>query len=108
MTFKAEQLDLFPRDKPEKLMAFLAGKLPGTDLIGVSDVAGACNVSVHLVYGWIDEGMVQAVNFGSTKRPYWRVYRRSVLALMQSRLAGSEMVMEQAESGKQKAERGAR
>jgi hypothetical protein len=81
----AVQLDLIPPEPPKNILETIDAKLPRRDWISVSDVAIAANVSVTLVYAWIDEGLVQSVNVGATKS-YHRIFRPSVIKFYQSRL----------------------
>ena len=85
----AKQLELLPREKPADLMAYFKGRLPAAALLAVSDVASCLNVSTTLIYAWIEAGEVQAVNLGSSDRPYWKIYRQSVLDALGHKLAGN-------------------
>jgi len=53
-------------------------------------VAAACNISVQTVRNWIDAELVEAVNVGSGDRPFWKVYRPSVLRHMERKVNGGE------------------
>jgi len=81
-----QQLDLIPREVPKTLLASLEAKLPQREHISVSDVAIAANVSVTLVYAWIEEGLIEAVNIGTGGKNFWKVYRPSVVAFYRKRL----------------------
>jgi len=54
-------------------------------VVGTADVAIACNVSMGLIYAWIDEGLIKAVNVGTTDRPYYRIHSQSVVTFLESR-----------------------
>ncbi|HRZ55998.1 MAG TPA: helix-turn-helix domain-containing protein [Candidatus Paceibacterota bacterium] len=84
------QKDLLPREAPEKVMAFFQARLPHNELLSVVDVAAACNISVQTVRNWIDAELVEAVNVGSGDRPFWKVYRPSVLRHMERKVNGGE------------------
>jgi hypothetical protein len=82
------QPELFARESAATLLAAVCARLPNSELVSVSDVATACNVSVTLVYTWIEEGLVHAVNLGSESKTYWKVFRPSVVDFWTRRLAG--------------------
>jgi hypothetical protein len=67
---------------PPSMRDYLRGRLPAKELLNVIDVALACDVCVSKVYLWIDEKMVQAVDIGTTQKPYWKIYRPSVIKLI--------------------------
>jgi hypothetical protein len=68
---------------------FVSGRLPAADLVAVSDVAGALNVSADKVRAWIDDGSVAALNIGTARKPLYRVLRMSVVDLVSRRQAGA-------------------
>lgn len=71
------------KTRPE--LAPLLRALPQGPLLSVSDVAVALGVSVDLVYAWIDEGKVLRTNLGSTKKPFYKIQRDSLVAFLSTR-----------------------
>ena len=71
------------------ISAAVARRLGGKDLAPTATVAAACNVSAETVRGWIEEGMVDAVNVGTGGRPQWQVFVPSVVAFYEERLVGA-------------------
>ena len=84
----AVQLDLLPPVPPKDIMALIEAKLPKSDWVTVSNVALAGNISVGLVYAWIEEGLIEAVNVGVPGRSYYKIYRPTVIAFYHKRLGG--------------------
>jgi hypothetical protein len=76
------QPDLLKLPAAPNMREFLRGRLPHNELLNVSDVAVACDVCVSKVYLWIDERMVDAIDIGTSQKPYWKIYRPSVLKLI--------------------------
>jgi hypothetical protein len=79
---------LSPEIHPTALAAILA-RLPQRELVNVSDVAVACNVSVSTVYSWLEAGDVESINLGGRDRAYFKLFRPSVVRFLQRR-AGAE------------------
>jgi hypothetical protein len=52
----------------------------------VSEVAGVCNVGSRLVLAWLQQGLIEGVNVGSAKKPYFRIYAPSVVKFVEKRL----------------------
>lgn len=71
------------KKRPE--LSPLLRALPQQPLLSVSDVAVALGVSVDLVYAWIDEGRVLRTNLGSTKKPFYKIQRDSLVAFLSNR-----------------------
>lgn len=71
----------------DMLMERIEDRLGGRDLIGVSEVADACSVGVSTVYTWIECGAIEAVNISVARRPYYKVFRNSVVKFMRERLS---------------------
>lgn len=80
---KAVQPDLVKMPAaPPSMRDYLRGRVPHNELLNVSDVAIACDVCVSKVYLWIETRMVQSVDIGTENKPYWKIYRPSVLKLI--------------------------
>ncbi|MBR5591982.1 MAG: hypothetical protein IKW38_05545 [Kiritimatiellae bacterium] len=77
---KAVQDDLFA--ERGTFEALMQRRLPAADLLVISDVASALNITRSKVLELIEEGMIQAVNLnmGTPLRPFYKVMRESVLA----------------------------
>lgn len=69
-------------------LAKVAGALPPTPLLLVSDVAVALNVGTDVVYGWIDEGRFDVINLrrGEEGKPFYKIGRESFLEFLKRRL----------------------
>lgn len=71
--------------------AVIERRLPKADIITVTDVCVAADVSRHVVQSWIDTGQLPAVNIAS--RPdgsaHWRIAREAVLAFLRTRREGN-------------------
>ena len=89
MSSKEQQAELFMLEPnaPAHFMEHVRSRLGGKRSVSVADVAGTCNVSVTTVYSWIDAGLIEAVNVGTT-RAYYRVHAPSVMAFLESRVVG--------------------
>ena len=69
----------------------LRARLPSRELISISDVAAAMDVSIQTVFAWKDCGAIRVIDLhgGTAPRPMWRVTRESLLAHL-ARIAGSD------------------
>ena len=71
--------------------AVIERRLPRSELVTVTDVVVAADVSRHVVQAWIDTGQLPAVNIAA--RPdgsaHWRITREAVLAFLKSRREGN-------------------
>jgi hypothetical protein len=74
------QLDLF--DKSESFEALITRRLPTSELLVVSDVASALDITRTKVLDLMDEGLIRAINLnaGTSLRPFYKVTRESVIA----------------------------
>ena len=60
-------------------MQAIVNRLPASDLLNVSDVAVALGVTQPTVYGLIQQGSLRALNCGTRTKPYYRIFRTSLL-----------------------------
>jgi hypothetical protein len=81
------QTELFQRETPAHYLDHVRSRLGNKRSVAVSEVAGTCNVSVTTVYSWIEAGLVEAVNVGTT-RAYYQVYAPSVIRFLEQRHLG--------------------
>ncbi|GEM_PF-3557508 len=67
-------------------MQALVNRLPPAEMLAVADVAAALGVGTSTVYGLIQSGELRALNLGTTAKPYYRVFRVSVLCYIKRRM----------------------
>lgn len=74
------QTDLFAQT--ESIEQTVARRLPGGDLLLVSDVASALNVTRTKVIELMEQGLIKGanLNLGSDRRPFYKITRASVVA----------------------------
>lgn len=84
----APRSELFNDAPPSDMLSAFEARLPQKTYVKVSDIAAAADVDTDIIYGWIDAGLVEAVNLGSRERAYWKVFRPSVIAFYQRRISG--------------------
>ena len=74
------QTDLFAQT--ESIEQTVARRLPGGDLLLVSDVASALNVTRTKVIELMDQGLIKGanLNLGSDRRPFYKITRAFVVA----------------------------
>lgn len=74
------QCDLFAQG--ESIEQTVTRRLPKGDLILVSDVASALNITRTKVIELIEQGLIRAANLnvGTDRRPFYKVVRFSVIA----------------------------
>jgi hypothetical protein len=85
----ATQRELFPGDTKRWAADFiltLSKRLEGAEFRRPSEIAGACNVSVTMVYAWIQEGRIVAVDVSSKDKAYWQILAASVVGMYSKRL----------------------
>ena len=88
---KRGQIDLIEDPEPADPIAQIEARLGKSDWVDVATVATAIDVSVSLIYDLIDEGKLSALNWASVDhKPYWRIYRPSIVTFARSRLSGNE------------------
>lgn len=77
---RAIQPDLFAQS--ESVEALVTRRLPVGDLLLVSDVASALNITRTKVIELMEQGLIKGVNLnlGSNRRPFYKITRDSVLA----------------------------
>ncbi len=68
------------RDITSTEMQALANRLPPTEMLAVADVALALGVANATIYALIQSGELKALNLGSAQKPYYRLFRVSVLS----------------------------
>ncbi len=75
------------------MIAEIRRRLGNQRLLSAATVASACDVSVNLIYTWIDTGAIEAVDLSTStkkrgKRPKacWRIYRPSVIEFFRKRM----------------------
>lgn len=61
-------------------MQALVNRLPPTEMLAVADVALALGVANATIYALIQSGELKALNLGSAQKPYYRLFRVSVLS----------------------------
>lgn len=71
-------------------MQAIVNRLPAGDLLSVTDVATALNVSITSIYALIEGRELRAINArtprGTSEKPYYRVIRVSVLNYIKNHL----------------------
>lgn len=74
------QQDLFAQS--ESIEQTVARRLPGGDLLLVSDVASALDITRTKVLELMEQGLIRGANLnvGSDRRPFWKITRASVMA----------------------------
>lgn len=60
-------------------MQTVVNRLPCGDLLDVAEVANALRVAVNTIYELIQCGEMRALNCGTRSKPYYRIFRVSVL-----------------------------
>lgn len=85
---KAVQTELFPREPAKCFLDALKQRLGSSVYVRPSTVANACNVSLNTVYGWMQEGLIEAVHHAGPNddRGMWQVWAPSVLEYYKRRL----------------------
>ena len=80
------QLELFDTDRfTEDFVAYIDGRLPEGDWLGVPDVATAFDVCSNQVHAWIEERLIRGYDKGAKDRRYLVIWRASVLHFARSR-----------------------
>lgn len=74
------QSDLFAQS--ESIEALVMRRLPSVDLLLVSDVASALDITRTKVIELMEQGLIKGlnINIGSERRPFYKITRDSVLA----------------------------
>lgn len=93
----ATQRELFPGDTKRwasDFIATLSKRLAGAEFRRPSEIASACNVSVTMVYAWIQEGRIVAVDVSSKDKAYWQILAASVVGMYRSRLGLEDVDVE--------------
>ncbi len=80
----AQQRDFITEAEDAKIvdsveMQTVVNRLPCGDLLDVAEVANALRVAVNTIYELIQSGEMRALNCGTRAKPYYRVFRVSVL-----------------------------
>ena len=85
---KAVQTELFPREPAKNFLDALKKRLGSSEFVRPATVADACNVSVNTVYGWMQEGTIEAVHHAGPNedRGMWQVWAPSVIEYYRIRL----------------------
>lgn len=87
---KRGQIDLIEEKEAADPIAQIEARLGKSDWVDVATVATAIDVSTSLIYALIEEGKLSAVNWGSQDhKPWWRIYRPSIITFAKSRLSGN-------------------
>ena len=81
------QQELIPRPHSASFIEAIRSRLPQHDFLRVSDVAAACDVDRSVVYAWIDEGLIDAMNYGGKAdgKATYHILRASVINLYERR-----------------------
>lgn len=74
------QADLFAQS--ESIEQTVTRRLPGGDLLPVSDVASALDITRTKVIELMEQGLIKGANLnvGSDRRPFYKITRASVIA----------------------------
>lgn len=84
------QQELFAREAPADLLAAVRQRLGGREVVRPSDVSAACNVSIAMVYAWMEEGLIESTNVSAGSKPYYQVFVPSVIRFYAQRLGVEE------------------
>lgn len=82
MAVRTTQPELLPKETPKSLREFWKSRLPVDALLNISDVANAMNVSADKVREWCDAELLDCCDIGTADKPYWKIYRPSVIRLI--------------------------
>ncbi len=68
-----------------EMQSFIS-RLPAAEMLSVGDVATALSVANATIYALIESGELRALNLGSRQKPYYRVFRVSVLRYIKTHI----------------------
>ena len=83
---KPVQMDLIPRERPETALAAIRAAIGGKLWQTPPEIATACGVGLTVVYSWMDEGLIEAVNVSAGSKASNKIFAPSVIKFYERRI----------------------
>ncbi len=74
-----------PADPSGTMVGQIRAQFGKRKFVSVSDVAAAVNVGSRTVLAWKEAGLIEGINVGSGKKPYFRISGPSVIKFLEKR-----------------------